>query len=163
MRHFWNITAIVLGALQFSLSHAQTPGVFSHAQINVPFEVRTTGTWVEIIDTQEEWHAFYSANAKITLGSSAENFPTPEFDFASYTIVAGGLGAGASGRSLLIEQVRAAGSTTFVGALVLRTSGSCASAAVVTYPTVVILIPKPQGNLQINSREATFACNWVGV
>lgn len=161
MRLFWIITAIVLGAVHACPLHAQTPSVFSHAQINVPFEVRRTGTWVEIIETREAWHAFYVANAKVYLGPNSERLTPPEFDFAAYTIVAGGLGEGGSGRSLMIQSVQASDSSTVVSALVLRATGACSTLDWITYPTVVILIPKPHGNLHVSSREASFDCNRV--
>jgi len=124
----------------------------------VPFDVRETGSWVQVIDSREAWETFYAGNARKYLGpDSALNIP-PEFDFETYTIIAGGLGAGGADRSLMIEYVKNSGATTYVGALALRAGGACDVIAMETYPTIVILIPKPRGTLQLYSREALFYC-----
>ena len=75
-----------------------------------------------------------------------------------YTVIAGGLGAGGANRSLMIEYVKGRSRTTYVGALILKTGIGCLVPSAVTYPTIVILIPKLQVNLEVYSRKAVFNC-----
>ncbi|MES3007035.1 MAG: hypothetical protein V4751_04610 [Pseudomonadota bacterium] len=157
MYKFWITAVMVYSSLCLASTQASAANVFSYAQINVPFEVRVNGTWAKVIENREAWEAFYKENAGKYLAPESELNNPPLFDFGAYTVIAGGLGEGGAGRSLMIENVRG-GSTTYVGALVLLADSSCNVTANVTYPTMVILIPKPQGKLQLNSREAVFSC-----
>lgn len=158
MYKFWITAVMVYSSLCLVSTQASAANVFSYAQIDVPFDVRVDGTWVKVIESREAWDAFYKENAGKYLAPESELNIPPQFDFENYTVVAGGLGAGNSGRTLMIEYVKGGGSTTFVGALVLRADGGCAITGNVTYPTIVILMPKPQGKLQLFSREAVFFC-----
>lgn len=155
-----SITAVMVYiSLCLVSTQASAANVFSYAQIDVPFDVKTDGTWVKIIESREAWDAFYRENAGKYLAPESELNIPPQFDFDAYTVIAGGLGAGSAGRSLMIEYVKGGGTTTYVGALVMRTGGGCDITANITYPTIVILLPKPQGRLQLFSREAVFFCN----
>lgn len=155
----FSITAVMVYiSLCLVSTQASAANVFSYAQINLPFDVKADGTWVKIIENREAWDAFYRENAGKYLAPESELNIPPQFDFDAYTVIAGGLGSGNAGRSLMIEYVKGGGSTTYVGALVLRADSGCAIVGMVTYPTIVILLPKPQGKLQLFSREAVFFC-----
>lgn len=158
MHKFWLTAVIVYTSIFLISTQASAANVFSYAQINVPFDVKADVTWVKVIENRDAWEAFYKENAGKYLAPESELNIPPQFDFEAYTIIAGGLGAGSSGRSLMIEYVKGGGSTTYVGALVLLADVGCAVTANVTYPTIVILLPKPQGKLQLFSREAVFFC-----
>lgn len=152
---------LTLGSFFWVLPDSSAASTFSYAEINVPFEVQVDGTWVEIIETQQEWEAFYTENAVKYVGPDSDLGTPPEFDFDSYVVVAGGLGAGSAARSLMIERVDGLGATTYLSALILQMVG-CNVIDAVTYPTIVILIPKPEDDLQIISKEATFNCGQRG-
>ncbi len=157
MRKIWVKAAIIFSILCWSCIQASANSVFSYAQINVPFEVRVDGTWIQVIEDQEDWEAFYAENAQNYYEPDSEFSIPPEIDFEAYTIIAGGLGAGSANRSLSISSVNADSSATHVNALVLTGRG-CIVLAVATYPTVVILIPKPMADVRVSTREAFYDC-----
>jgi hypothetical protein len=140
-------------------AQASAANVFSFAEINVPFDVRVNGSWVEVIESRDAWESFYVENAVKYLGPNSESIIVPEFDFESYTVVAGGLSAGGSDRLLMLAGVRASGSITYIDAVAIRAEGACNGIAIETYPTIVILIPKPEGTLRVNTRQAFYCCN----
>jgi hypothetical protein len=158
MKKFWVKIALLFSTLSWGTTQVLAASVFSYAQINVPFEVRVDGGWVQVIEDQATWEAFYVEHAEVYLGQDSELITPPELDFKTYTVIAAGLGAGSSGRSLMIEYVKGTSSTTYVSALILRTGGSCIITANVTYPTLVVLIPKPQETLKLFSKESVFEC-----
>ena len=155
------MTLLILCTLCSLSLKASADSIFSYAEINIPFEVKVDGSWVQVIESQEEWQSFYSAYA-IRIGESdSETETAPDIDFNHYTIIAGGLGAGSAARSLMIERVGDSDTTTYVSALVLQRVG-CVVLAVATFPTIVILVPKPKNDLQFFLREATIDCGDLG-
>ena len=140
-------------------AQAFSASVFSFAEIEVPFEVRANGSWVEVIESSDAWERFYIQNAEKYLGPNSEYILLPEFDFDAYTVIAGGLGAGGGDRYLMLESVTTNGATTYVNAVAMRAEGSCSTLTTETYPTVVILMPKPEGTVRVNTREAFYYCN----
>jgi hypothetical protein len=157
MRKFWIKAATIFSVLCWSPIQASASSVFSYAQINVPFEVRVDGSWVQIIENREDWEAFYVENAQNYHEADSDLNTPPDIDFEAYTIIAGGLGAGSANRSLSISSVNANSSATHVNALVVTGRG-CVVLAVATYPTVVILIPKPMADVRVSTREAFYDC-----
>lgn len=74
MRKIWVKAAIIFSILCWSCIQASANSVFSYAQINVPFEVRVDGTWIQVIEDQEDWEAFYAENA--------QNYYEPDSEFS---------------------------------------------------------------------------------
>ncbi|MDO8270642.1 MAG: hypothetical protein Q7U82_01810, partial [Gammaproteobacteria bacterium] len=109
MYKFWITAVMVYSSLCLISTQATAANVFSYAQIDVPFDVRVDGTWVKVIESREAWDAFYRENAGKYLAPESELNIPPQFDFDAYTVIAGGLGAGSAGRSLMIEYVKGGG------------------------------------------------------
>ena len=150
---------------QFSLClfsfEAAANSIFSYAQINIPFEVKVEGSWAQVIESQEEWESFYTAHVVSFSESESELESPPKIDFNNYTIIAGGLGGGSATRSLMIERVGDSGPITYIQALILRGVG-CIVPAVATFPTIAILVPKTEDELQFFVKEATYKCGDLG-
>lgn len=148
-----------LSALLFTvfLSTSAFADVFTHAIIDMPFQVQSDQPWSQVFENQTDWNAFYEANVPnhVTAGSP-EAIP-PEFDFEKYSIVAGGLHPGYSASELAVLDV-VNGTETNVSVLIVTPGAGCVSASVVSWPTIAILIPKPTGEIRIHSRQTFFDC-----
>ncbi len=139
-------------------SPSYSDSIFTHAVLKVPFEVREKSPWSQTIESQDAWELFYRTNAVVYLGENSKLLSAPSIDFGQYSIVAGGLGSSYSHSSIMIRYVRDQGPYTDLSALILTPGASCNVPSVISYPTVVLLIPKPDDNLKLHVSEVINEC-----
>lgn len=147
MRNIYKFMVLIV-CLQFAAMPAAAEEFFTHAVLNLPFEVYVDGTWVSVFESQEDWDLFYNEHVPDYIDESFELRYPPEFDFENYMVIAGGLGVDVFGDRLSIEKVIATSSTVYIIALVVSKGVGCGTLAVVRWPTIAILIPKPEGEIE---------------
>ncbi len=150
-----NLAFAVLATI--SAPSAYSSSVFKYAEIDIPFEISADGTWVEVFDSQESWSNFYRENTPSYIDENDERAIPPEFDFSLYRLIAGGLGGGSAGRTILMD-VEHTYSTSYISSTVVLAGSNCAVAAVYTNPTIVILIPRLEKSLAISKSELVKNC-----
>lgn len=146
----------VVTLLLCSPSHSDS--IFDHAVLKVPFEVREKHPWSQTIESQDEWELFYRTNAAVYVGPNSELLSAPAIDFGQYTVVAGGLGSSYSHSTIMIKYVRDQGPYTSLVAVILTPGTSCNVPSMISYPTIVVLIPKPDDDLKLSVSEIVNEC-----
>lgn len=152
-----SLRSLVLFATMVFAANTASAQVFTHSIIKVPFEVRADEPWSQIIETQEEWIEFYETHALNYLQPDSELAIPPTFDFDSYTIVAGGLDGSYTHSNLMIGQV----TSSYIAAAILTPEGQCNFTAGISWPQIVVLIPKPTQPLSIYTTEYKFDCTLI--
>jgi len=127
----------------------------THAIIDMP-EVRVENPLSQIINTPEDWEIFFQTNTAIYNGGAG--LVTPEFDFEKFTIIAGGLGSDYWYSEVMVRSVTITDSATYVSILILTPGQGCDGLQEITYPTIAILVPKPNGEFVFSVSELIADC-----
>lgn len=140
---------------------------FSHSILELPFVIETDAPWYQVIDSQQSWQNFYSEKGGSVTESSAEGLVAPQIDFDTFSIVVGGLGYEYRASKIVIQSVEDRGGVKKIRALILRPDLEtlllegriCWVPMSSQFPTIAVLIPKPEGEVVISSHTLTMDCN----
>jgi len=127
----------------------------THSVIRLP-GVRVAGPWSRIIYSQAEWDTFYRESTFPYNGGT--NVIVPEFDFANNTVVAGGLGSAHWASEVMVRRVIGNGDTLNVGIVVLTPGPDCLVGQMINYPTLALLIPKPNAKIAFGVSHVVQNC-----
>ncbi|MES3008438.1 MAG: protease complex subunit PrcB family protein [Pseudomonadota bacterium] len=152
-------SAVVSVCLLLFAAPALSKDIYSHVVLNLPFDLRTNGQWVKVIDNPKDWADFYESLRPALADYVPGYFSAPEIDFNNFVIVAGGLGyRNSGGDRLSIESVIDAGDRVYVSALAVSAGAGCAVTMAVTYPTVAIMIRKADKPISVFLGKAVSDC-----
>jgi len=128
---------LIAGAV---IAPAQASGLFSHAVLNLPHDLRSEEPWGRLISTQQAWETFY---VELFSGSQPGPSSIPQIDFELYQVVAGGLGMKShGGHAILVDNVNELEDTISVHVLIVAPGENCFVITAIDYPSAAILVPK---------------------
>ncbi len=146
--------ALILLAMHGAPAMAAEAG-FTHSVISLP-GVRVANPWSQIIESQEEWETFYRESTFPYNGGN--NVTVPEFDFSKDTVVVGGLGSAYSASEVMVRYVRSGGDKSYIGIVILTPGSDCIVGQIIDYPTIALLIPKPNANITFHVNQVVQNC-----
>ena len=123
-----------------AIATAQASGLFSHAVLNLPHDLRSEEAWGRLVSTQREWETFYK---DLFSGNPLDLSSIPQIDFELYHVVAGGLGMKPNGGySLTVANVFELEDAISVHVLIVAPGDNCFVTTAIDYPSTAILVPK---------------------
>ncbi len=117
--------------------------IMTHAVLALPDDPRIEEPWSRTITSQQEWNDHFNqslAYMQFPVGEA----PTPmEIDFEQYQILSGGLGIKPStGHYIAINEVKELDDRIWVHVLSVSPGANCSSGAMITYPSITLLVKK---------------------
>lgn len=136
-----------------SVAFADADGKLSYGILNIT-EIKEGSPWTQLIESQDEWETFYSdPNHYFDLSVAP-----PVYDFDQNSILVGGLGAEYSNSSMMIRYLKPGTEKTYLGIHILTPGPSCIVPTEQTHPTMAILIPQSDLNIEYHVTEVVVPC-----
>lgn len=151
---FFLILTSVVPCYAESIVAVEEVDLFSHTILTLPNEPQENEPWVKIMQTQEEWEAFFYTTTQFRVPAA------PVFDFAQYQVISGGLGMHSSGGFYLaIERVFEHENTVSVHVLNITPAAGCPVTFALTYPAITFLIKKTDKPIHFSLSDLVQSCS----
>lgn len=133
---------------------------YSHTVFQLLDDPSIDTPWNRIIDSQDEWEAFFNEPLAYMTFSVDADIPTAAvIDFNQYQIVTGGLGIQETGGyRLLVEEVEDMDNEIVIHTLMIKPSTACGIPIPTSYPSATILVERTDKPFRFSLSQLIDEC-----